>query len=222
MAPELPQRPERVGACEGEGTALLGRQRLRQDEEPVEEVYRIEAGGHEVGEAQSHVAEDAAERRAEDEAEAEDRADETEAGRALLGRCDVGHVRARAGEARPRDARDDAPDEEPPQRGRQAAEQVARRRAEERHEDDRPPPEAIAQPAEHRREDELHRRVERHEVAEVVRRGAQVVAQEACHEARRHRDDEPEPERVEKHGDEHERRPRAARASGGHGKEPCL
>ena len=197
--PRARKRPERVRAREREGAALLGGQRLGEDEEAVEEVQAVEPRGDEVRQAQPVVAEGAAERGAEDEAEAEDGADEAEARRALLGGRDVGDVRGGGREARAGDAGDDAPDEEPPERGRETAQEVAGRRAEQRDEDDRPPPEPVGQPAEDRREEELHRRVQRDEQAEEVRRGPEVVAEEARDEARRDGDEQPDAQRVEEH-----------------------
>ena len=86
LALKRDQGAERIGARDPERASALLRQALGQHEHAVEEVQRREPRRGEEGRARAVLAEEAAERRAEHEAEPERSADHREALRALVGR----------------------------------------------------------------------------------------------------------------------------------------
>ena len=101
------------------------------------------------------IPEDAAERGAEDEADAEGGAELPELSGALLGRRDIRDVGEGGRIARRGDPRDDAADEEPAERRRDGHDEVVESETERREQDHAAPSEVIGDRADHRREEEL-------------------------------------------------------------------
>lgn len=117
-------------AAPGEGAAVFGRERFRQNKKPVKPVRQRQAARDVEGQAQVVIAQPAAERRAGDEAEAESRADDPEIGGALFRRADVRDVGGGGGDVRAADAVENPAHEKPRQAGRKREQQVIARRAE--------------------------------------------------------------------------------------------
>src|SRR5207248_10313025 len=101
----------------------------------------------------------AANGRAEDEAESEGRADHSHALRAILLRRHVGDVGLRRRDVAARDAVNDSTDEEHPDGRRKSEYEESEARPKKREEEYGTPPVPVRQASEYGREDELHRRV---------------------------------------------------------------
>ncbi|MGY3527999.1 hypothetical protein ACVISU_000767 [Bradyrhizobium sp. USDA 4452] len=157
------------------------------------------------------LAQQAAQRRSQDEAGAEGNPDLAEHRSALLRCSDVGDIGEHGGDAGRGDARDRPPDEQPDQVRRQRHQHVVRGKAEIRQQDHRPAAKAIGQRAQDRRADELHQGPDRAEHAEDACRVGGVIADEALDQLGQDRDDDPEREHVEQQGDEDEDHRAAAR-----------
>jgi hypothetical protein len=179
-------------------------QRLGQHQRAVHEVQQAEAPGREERRARAERAEEAAERRPQDEADAEGRADQPEVLRALLGRGDVGDERVGRREGRPGHAGDRAAEEQPRERGGQAHHDVVDAERADREEQHRAAPVAVGEVAEDGRAHELHRRVDEREPAAVDRGLADGVAGQLDEQPRQDRDDQPEADDVEQDGDDDE------------------
>jgi hypothetical protein len=200
-----------MGAVQFEARrAPLLRQRLGQDEEPVQEVARCQPGRDPERQPQRDIAEEAAQARSHDEAQPERPAQHAVGGRALLARRDVGDVGVGGGEARRGHAEQGAADEQQPQRRRQRQHHEIDRQAQVRDQDHRPPAETVRQRALHRREGELHDREHGGEHAHPPCRSRDAAAGQLLDQVRQHRDDDAERQDVQEHGDENERHRRAA------------
>ena len=196
--------------------ALLLRQRFRQHEQAVAEVEDRQSRGEPERQAMVDVAEHAADQRADDEAQAERRADHAEALRAFFRRSDVGDVGIRSREAGRGRRRDDPADEQPRQVGRQRHEHEVQAEPQAGDQDHRAPAIAIGESALDRRTEELHQRERERERTGPVRRGGGVATDELLHQVRQHRDDHPECQHVDQHGDEDEDQ-RGLACAGGEG-----
>ena len=98
MSAEETQRADGIRRFGAEPAAPFAGQRLRKNEQPVEEVRERQGGGRPERRAQIDAREEAAERRADDESDAERDAKHPEPRRTLLGRGDIGDVRPRRAE----------------------------------------------------------------------------------------------------------------------------
>lgn len=101
ILPEMTERAERVGAPPFERTAMIGIERFRQEEIAVDEIDEAETGDGEKRRAMAvDIADDSAERRTDDEAEAERRTHQAEIRRAFFRRRYVGDIGVRRREGR--------------------------------------------------------------------------------------------------------------------------
>jgi hypothetical protein len=194
--------------------ALVLGQRFGQHEPAVQEVAQRQHRCGPERPAQVDAAEPAAEHRADDEAQAERRADQAERLRALVRRGDVGDVGIGGGEAGRGDRRDDPADEQPRQRRRQRHEDEVQAQPEARQQDHRAPAVAVGQRALDRRGHELDRREHGAEDPDPVRGADDVAADHLFDQVRQHRDDQAEREDVDQDGDEDEGQRGLARAVG--------
>ena len=121
---ERAQGRKGVGAREAERPALLRREALLEHEEAEQHVDQRQSGGGEEGHPRTDLAEQAAERGTDDEAEPERHAHQPEAGGALLGRGDIGDVGVSSRVACARQSRDDPPGDQPAEAGREALHQI--------------------------------------------------------------------------------------------------
>ena len=191
MRTQQHERAHGIGAAQGEGLAFFQRQRFRQDKISVDRIGQAQSGRDPKRQPRIGISEQAAQRRAQDEPDPERRANHAKRPRPFF-RFD--HVRdiGRAGrDAGRRDSRNDAPDKKPGQRRRQRHDDVIETEAEVRKQDHRPPPKAVRQHAEHRREDELHQGPDRAENAKHLRRVRRVAAEKIEHQIRQDRRDQP-------------------------------
>jgi hypothetical protein len=150
------------------------------------------------------LAEDAAERRAEDEADAEGGADQPEALGAVLGRGDVGERRGRRAERRAEHAGDQPPEEQQSERMGEPHQHIVDGEASERQQQHRPAAEAIAEIAGERPAQELHQRIDDRQPPTHADRRGQVELADLHDEARQHRDDDAEADRVDQDGGDDE------------------
>ena len=198
------QGARRVPA-EASGTPpALGRQGLRQHQQPVEPVGH---GDHRRGverPADVVMAEQPTEQRAQHEAESERRTDDAETGRALLRWRDIGDVSTGGGHRCTGQAVQHAGDEQPADARHQRHRHVVEAGAEHRHQQHRPPTEPVRQGAEHRREQEQHDRVGGPQVTDDLRRITFGTTLQFPDQMRPHRNQEPEAERVQQQGHEDE------------------
>ena len=186
------------------GARLSGASDSGRIEQPIERIGKAQGRRGPERQARIDIAEQAAQRRAQHEAGAEGRADLAEHRGAPLRRRDVGDIGKGGRDAGRGDAGDHAADEQPDQRRRQRHQHIVGREPEIRQQHHRPPPEAIRQRAEHRREHELHQRPGGAEQAEDARRVRRVVVDEALDQLWQDRHDHAEREHVEQDGDEDE------------------
>ena len=183
---------------------MLGLKRFRQDEEAVEPVDEAESCGDPERQPRVDVSGEAADGRAEHEADAERAAQQSVRLRAVFRRVDVGDVRVGGREVRGRDAREDAPGKQPPEVRRERHDRKVDRRDEARDQDHRTPPDLVGEHAEQRRTDELAERPHGRERALIHRGVCDVAAEEVRDELRQHGRDDPDREHVDRHQDEDE------------------
>jgi len=124
VLPQPQQRSHGVGPPPFKGPPLVGHQRLRQHEEPVQKIAQAEPCRHHERHPRAKAGQQPAQRRPNDEAHAEGRAHQAKILRSFFGRADVGDVGRGRGEAGPGDARQHAPHEQPGQRRGKAQEHV--------------------------------------------------------------------------------------------------
>ena len=164
------ERAERVGVCEREGPAFVGRERLGQDDVPVQRVDEREAGGDEERNAVPEAPEETAERRSEHEPHAECRADEPERATTVFGLRDVGDVGVRGRIRTTADARDDAACEEPGDRRGERGEGVVDAEADDGRKQERPATVGVREAADDGSRDELHEGIGRKKPSRRSRR----------------------------------------------------
>ncbi len=208
MRTQQHQRPDRVGPAQLEAGPARLRQGFRQHQQAVEPVEQAQGPRDPERQARIDLAEQAAQGRTQDEAEAEGRADHAEGPCPLFRRGDVGDVGVGGGIAGRGDPRHDAADEQPGQARGQGHHQIVHRQAEVGSQDDRPPPEPVRQGAQQRRADELNHREHGGEHPEPGRRAGGVAAQEALHQPRPDGADHPHRQDIQGHGHIDERRRR--------------
>ena len=204
MSAEETQRADGVRRFGAEPAAPLARQRLRKDEQPVQEVREREDGRRPKRRAQVDACQEAAECRPDDESDTECDAEHAEPRRTLLGWSDVRDVCPRRAERGRRDARDKAADEEDRDRRRERHDDVVRTQAEVREKDHGSPSEAVRERAEERRGEELHERERGAEDAEHACGARGIAAFERDDELGKHGDDHAERDHVEQDRDEDE------------------
>ena len=175
-APEHGQRTHGIGAPQFEFAAVFGGQRFLQHEKAEQRIGERKTGGDEEGQARAIFAQHATDRRSDDEADAEGRTDEPEIRRALFRRRDIGDIGIGRGVAGARHAGQKAADEQPPDRRRQAGDQIIDAEREQRGDQHRPPAEAIAEIADHRRTQKQHQREDEAEPAAIARGAAETGA----------------------------------------------
>ena len=209
---ELGQRGDRIERrSPRERAALLRRQRLGQDEPAVEQVEQRQRAGGEERQAQVDRAEQPAHDRAEDEAEAEHGAEQSEALGAVFGRRDVGDVGVGDRRVRLHRAAEQAHDDQHPERRRHRGDEEAERERAEADQQHRPAAEAVGQRAEDRRRDEVgDAEGERHRA--VPPRLVGLRRREAADQRRQHRHDQADRHHVDQHRDHDERHRRLAPA----------
>jgi hypothetical protein len=200
---------------------MLGAERLGQDEEAVHRRHQGHARGDEERQPQVDGAQHAAQRRADDEAEAPDRAEQTEARGPLLRRGHVGDVGGRHRKAGGGEARQHAADEQPRQVRRERHQQVVEPKAEDRGDQHRPAAEPVRQGAHDRRAEELRHRPDRRQQADRPTGRGGVAELKLLNQRREDRDQQAHRQGVEAEADEDERNRRApaggeASSGGGH------
>ena len=205
-------RAERIGVRPVEARAAVARrERFGQHEQAVEEVQQRQAGGEPERQPQVDLAQHAADQRADDEAEAERRAEHAVAPGALRRLGDVGDVGVGGGEAGRGDRRDDAPHEQPRSVGASGHEHEVQAQPQAREQDHRAAAEPVRQRALDRRGDELDQREHGAERADPVGRGRGVAAGQLLDQVRQHRNDHAERQHVDQDRDEDEDERGAAR-----------
>ena len=148
---------------------------------------------------QIDAAEVATHRRPESEAQAEHRAHEAEAARAVLRRGDVGNIGIGHRRIRLHGPAEQAHHNQHPHRGGKPGDDEAQRQAREAEQEDGPPPEFIGQGAEDGRRDEIgHTERQRHRAEPEGLFGRR--AGEGADEHRQHRHDEADRDHVDKDG----------------------
>ncbi|MFO1402576.1 MAG: hypothetical protein U1F30_15410 [Steroidobacteraceae bacterium] len=213
------QRADRVGLAPVEPPApVLRCQRLGQHQQAVQRAAEAERRGRPERQPRIARAEPAAERRPDDEADAEGRAEQAVGPRPLGRRGDVADVGRGGRHAGRGDARDDPAEEQPGDGRRQRHDDVVDAEAEIGEQDHRAAAVAVREQAEERRAAELHQRPGGAEQAEVVRGARDVAAGELRDQPRQHRDHDAEREHVQQRGDEDEAERGALRAHAG---APC-
>ena len=182
----------------------VGTLRLAEDEEGEDQRAEREAAGDEARqEIAMHAVIDAdgrenpAERRPEDEAHAEGGADEAHPLGAVLFSRRVGDVRLRRSDVRAAGAGDHARDEQQREAVRDAEEKVAGAARGETDEQHRAAADPIGEPPPHRREEELHDRVDADDRADRHAAGAVLARIE-----RQERDHHPEADQIDEDRDE--------------------
>ena len=191
------QRIERLGI---ELDVLLAGAGLRQDEEREAEVEAVQHGRGDERGADPDVAQNAAEHRPDDEADAEHGMEQAEALGALLFGGDVGDVGRGDGHVGAGETGDRPTDDEHPELGREGHEEIVDGGARQRDQQHRPAAEAVAHDPEHRRKDKLHRRIERVHDADL---GSDVGdVGHVGQQPRQDREDEPDAHSIERHGGE--------------------
>ena len=189
------QARERVERADRPAFAGRTRPRFRQHAPYEQEIQRVEQRGRDERRTQMQHAEQPADQRAGDEADAHHRAELAEAPCAVgLGRH-VGHVRGRDRDVRAGNPRDQPADVKPRERRPERHQQIVERGAGQRREQHRAAAETVAQRAEQRRAQELRERVQREQDA-VVGVGAARGGERAQQPGQdRHHD--PDADRVE-------------------------
>ncbi len=211
------QRADRIGLLPAERRPFVLGQGFRQDEQAVAPVDQGQARGHPERQARADAAEEAAERGAQHEADAERRPDQAEVLRPLLRRRDVGDVGSGGGEAGRGDARDQAAEEKPGQVRRHGHDDVVHPQAEDGDQQDRPPAEPVRQGADDGRGEELHHRPGGREDQDVVQGLGGRPAGHFLDQVGQHRDDDPERDHVHQGGGEDEAEGGGTgRSAGGH------
>ncbi len=204
-APERVQRTDRIGAPKLEFATPLGRQGFLQHHKAEQRIGEREGGRDEERRAGAPmIADDAAECRPDDEADAEGRARQSEIRRALLGRRHVRDIGVDRRVGRARDARQEASDEQPGDGRRRARDRIIDRERDQRDDEHGPAAEAVAQVSDRRRAQELHQRIDEQQPAAPARRPAQALARQLFDDGGRDRDDDAQPDRVDQHGREDE------------------
>ena len=143
------------------------------------------------------AAQQAADRRAEDESQPERRAHQAHAAGAVLRRGDVGDVGLRGGNVRAGNAADDARDEQQHQRAGERERHVREAGAEQADQDDRLAADLVGPAAPDRREHELHQREARAQQPDRECGRAERLGVE-----RQQRNDDAEAEQVDEDGNE--------------------
>ena len=149
--------------------------------------------------------EQAADRRAEDEAEAEGGAHQPEGRAALLGCGHVGEDGIGRDVDRAGDPGDETADEQPADGRRRGHERIIGREGEHGKEQDGPPAETVAEIAEHRPGEELRTRISDEHIARDPRRLGEVDMAEMDDEAGQDRQHDAEADRVDQHRRQHDR-----------------
>lgn len=194
------ERAEGVGHVPGGfGAALLGK-RFGKNEEAVHCIGQAEHGGGPEGKAEIDVAEESANRRADDEAHTEGGGEIAELLGAFFGRSDVGDVGEGAGDVGGGDAGDDASDQEPFEGRRERHEDVVEAESEAGDEDDRAAAETVGPRAEDGRKNELHERPGETEIAGDGGGAGDVAAFEVDDEVRENGSDDAEGQEIEEDG----------------------
>ncbi len=196
--------PDRIGALPGERHAALRRQGSGQHEPAERGVDQAGRGRHPERQARIEAAQQAADRRAQNEAQAKAHADDAERLGALVGRGDVGDVGEGGGDGGRGDAGDEAADQQQRERRRDRHEDVVEPHAQAGDQDDRPAAVAVGQRAQKRRAEELHQAPGRGEHAEHLGGTRGVAVHEAEHDGRQDREHDPQRQAVERHRAEDE------------------
>ena len=202
--PQPQQRPDRIGAPPVEGTPVLAGEAFGQHQPAIGGVGKGQPGRDHERHARAEFGDDAAERRADDEAKAERHTDQPEIGGAALGRRDIGDIGISGREGRAGDPRHQPRRDQPGQRRRKAHGDIVEAIGQQAGEQHRPPSEAIGQSADHRAGDELGDGVEEHHPAADQRRGVERLAGQRDDQTGQHRDDDPEANGVDQHRHEDE------------------
>ena len=197
---QRPERAEDVRVAPAERAPPLGRQGLGQADRDPQGVGRGERRRDQERRARAESGRQPADRRAEDEAEPERRPHQAEGRAPLLRRGDVGEHRIGGPEGGAGDARDQPPDEQPGERRRRRHQQIIEREGDRRKEQDRPPPEAVAEIAEHRPGEELSAGIADQHVAGDPGRLGKADLAEMDDEVRQHRQDDSEADRIDAAG----------------------
>ncbi len=187
----------------GLGAALL-RKRFGKNKETVHRVGQTKHGGGPEGKTEIDGAEESADGRPDDEAHAEGGGEIAELLGAFFGRSDVGDVGESAGDVGGGDAGDDAAYEEPFEGGREGHEDVVEAEAEAGDEDDRSAAEAVGPCAENGRENKLHERPGKAEIAGDGGGASDVAALELDDEVGENGGDDAEGQKIEQHCYENE------------------
>ena len=179
-------------------------QRFRQEEQCDQEVHEGKPGREIERHARPERAEQSAKHRADDEAAAESDAEQAKILGPVLVIRNVGDEGGRRRMAGAGNAGEHPSDEQHRVGPGDGADQVVDRKGEHRGEQDRPPPETVAQAADDRREEELHRRIDEEQPAALDRRVADADAGKFLQIGRQHRHDDAEADHVEQQRGENE------------------
>src|SRR5690606_14533876 len=174
-------------------------------------------GGYEVHERQGsrpeerhprpELAQKAADDRADREADAEGDADQSEILGPVLVIADVGNIGRARCKASAADASKHPPQEKHPVARCDGADQVVDRKRQDGKQQDRPAPEAVAEIAQKRREQDLHSRIDQQQPAAIDGGVADAVTREFLEKGRQYRHDNRNPDDIEKEDHEDEEEP---------------
>jgi hypothetical protein len=181
----------------------IGLMRFRQSHRGEDQVGEGQRGGEKNRRAQTRVAEQAADRGTEDEAEAKGGADHAHAVRAVRFVGGVGDVSLRGRDGGGAGAVDRARKQQPCEGGREAVNDVASGRSEQAQHDYRTAADVIGNPSEHRRAEELHQRIDRKHQADAERADMHpfgIQRQERDHDAEAEQVDEDRQEEHDQRG----------------------
>src|SRR5579859_1038781 len=204
MRAEERERAQGVGHVPGGLGAAFLRKRFGEDEKAVHCIGQTKHGGGPEGKAQIDVAEKSADGGTDDEAQTEGGGEIAELLGAFFRRSDVGDVGEGAGNVGGGDAGNDAADEEPSEGGRESHEDVVEAEAEAGDEDDRAAAETVGPGAEYGRENELHERPGKSEIAGDGGGAGDVAAFKLDDEVGQDRGDDAEGQEIEEDGDKDE------------------
>ena len=203
-AAQAHQRTDGIGAADVEGAAVDERQAFGEHQPAVKRVAECQRRGEEEGHAVAELCDDAAQRRADDETEAECHADDAEIYATALGGRDIGEVRIGGRKGRAGDPGDDPRRDEPPQVRRERHDEIVGAEGNEAGEEHRAAAEAIRQPADNRAAEKLHRSVKKTDPAGDGGSVGKAAPGPADDQSRKDRNDNAEPDRIDEDGNEQE------------------
>ena len=194
---------EWVGAGEAELAAVLAGETLGQHEVAIEEVEACNAGRDEEGQARVDLAEQSAEDRAKDEAEAKSGAENAEGAATLFRRGDIGDIGVGDRDGAGEDAGERAAEEQDAERRGEAEDHHVDAEHRDRDQQDRAAAILVGQAAEQRHGEEIGHREDDRQPAVRLDRDLDGLVGQLGQQGRHDRHDQAEGQHVEGHRDHH-------------------